>query len=273
MIGRRLGLIVCGAVTMAAGMMHAAELAPEPEPAHPVVVRDASQADLLSRVRLANEALYENLQSFVCDETVTRMRESLTGTKFHKLDELTTRVSFENGQEQYTDVRQNGAARSSLSAVGGAWSEGEFGTLLRQTEQLLKTQPVQVEASLDPGGRALTSLSFDAGEEESPWTLVVEGRAYKVPFHTEVTIEAATGNIIRVRRTAGHLPSELCISRLEWAVTLAPTTLNGSSWLLPSSGEYAVEYPNSRKVEHSRLSFGNYRRYGSEAALRFDAGK
>jgi hypothetical protein len=261
-------LFVCGAyvISMAAA---------EPENSRPAALvqtgprlsSSLTEAELLRRVQVSNEDLYASLQSFVCQETIERTRENLEATKVRRLDTLTARVSFENGEEQYTAVRQNNSRRAGLSTAGGAWSEGEFGTLLRQTQQLLKTQGVTVQAVKDQ--EAL--LRFDVSAEDSPWTLIVGGRSYKLPFRTEVLVETASGHILAVKRSAGQIPSELYITGIEWAVQLTPTNWNGGTWLLPASAEYSVYYANSNRREHNRMSFSGYRRYGSQAALRFDA--
>ena len=227
--------------------------------------------DLLERVQFANGILYASLQSFVCDESVSRTRENLRTTKVRRLDTLTARVSFENGREQYTEVRQNGLSRPAMEAVSGAWSEGEFGTLLGQTEQLLKSQDVAVAGPVDQNGRQVMILSFEISQQDSPWTLVVSGRTYTLPFWTEVTVESDSGRILIIKRRAFQIPPELFISEITWEVEMAPTAVSGSTWLLPARGEYSVTYANSNRVERNELSFTNFRRYGSEAAVRFDA--
>jgi hypothetical protein len=247
------------------------EIAPSP----PVQVESNSsavaEAELLRKAQAANEDLYASLRSFVCDEDVWRTRENLKATKVRNLDVLTARVSFENGQEVYSDVYQDKVRRSGLEAAGGAWSVGEFGTLLRQTQQLLKTQQVTVEGSGDENGTPVAYVSFDVSREDSPWSLVVEGRSYKIPFRTRVTLEVSTGHILSVRRDATALPPRLFISEIEWSVDMRPTPMAGASWLLPAAGEYAVSYAGSNQRDRNRMAFGNYRRYGSESTLRFDA--
>jgi hypothetical protein len=227
--------------------------------------------DLAARLQVTNKDLYASLRSFVCDESVNRTRANLRGTKIRKLDTLTARVSFENGREQYTDVRQNSISRPSMEAVGGAWSEGEFGTLLRQTQELLKGQDVTAHGSVDQNGRPVAVLSFQVSQQDSPWTFVVAGQTYRLPFRTEVTVESESGRILTIKRRASHVPAELFISEIAWSVELAPTALQGSTWLLPVRGEFSVAYANSDRVERNTLSFANYRRYGSEVAVRFDA--
>ena len=103
--------------------------------------------DILSKARAANENLYSSLQSFVCHERIERFRGPLNAETGRALDTVTANLSFENGVEHYSDVRQNARPRDGISNLTGAWSEGEFGTLLLQTETLLKTQPVFVPDS------------------------------------------------------------------------------------------------------------------------------
>jgi hypothetical protein len=229
-----------------------------------------SNAELLRKAQEANEDLYASLRSFVCDESIWRTRENLKGRKTRNLDTLTTRVSFENGQESYSEVHQNSLSRPDLSSAGGAWSEGEFGTLLRQTQQLLRTEQVVFEGSGERSGTPVAFVSFAVSRDDSPWVLVVDGRSYKIPFRTEIAIEAATGHILSVKRDATEIPPSLYISEIQWSVDMRPTTLAGSSWLLPAEGEYAVSYTDGSQRDRNRMTFGNYRRYGSEVALRFD---
>src|SRR5207302_7287151 len=89
--------------------------------------------DILSKALAANENLYSSLQSFVCHERIERFRGPLNALTGRALDTVTANLSFENGVEHYSDVRQNTRPRDSISNLTGAWSEGEFGTLLLQT--------------------------------------------------------------------------------------------------------------------------------------------
>lgn len=246
---------------------------PMPATAPVVVVPEAAQGDLLDRVRAANEQLYTDLESFVCNEQMTRYKGSLSGDKARQIDTVTARVSFENGTERYTAIRQNRQSRSSISSVTGAWSEGEFGTLLRQTQMLLLTQDVTFlrDSHLDDTPTAV--YAFEISEQDSPWDLEIGGQHYRVPFRTEVSVSRASGQILEIERTSTKVSPETHISEMRWSVSLAPVDLNGRAWLLPKSGEYAVLYKESGRREWNLLSFSDYHRYGSEVALRFDAVK
>jgi hypothetical protein len=230
-----------------------------------------SGTESLAQVKLANELLYSDLQSFVCNERVDRYRAVIRGFETHRIDTVLTKVSFENGVEHYTEIRQNNRSRARISSISGAWSEGEFGTLLRQTQLLLGLQAVTFQRKTDLSGVATVLYHFEVSEQESPWGLEVEGAHYHVPFGTNVWVSLVSGQILKIERTSTAIPLETGISEIRWSVSLERAELNGKTWLLPSTGEYEVSYRESNRREWNLMSFSDYHRYGSEVALRFES--
>lgn len=233
------------------------------------------QLDLLAKARSANDNLYSTLQSFVCSEEMQRYKGDLNGRNGRRVDKVTANLSFESGFERYSEVYRNTEGQrtrspDNLSSLPGAWSEGEFGTLLRQTETLLNSQDVFFEAfSLIEGAEAAI-YRFDVESAESPWDLEVSGLHYHLAFRTEVWISTTTGEILKLVRKSLSMPAETRISRIVWTVALKSVELNAKSWLLPQTGIYAVYYDQSNRREWNELTFSNYHRYTAEATLRFD---
>ena len=229
-----------------------------------------SDIQILERARAANDDVYASLQSFVCNEEINRFKGSLNGQVAHPLDTVTAKLSFERGIEQYTNVQQNSHPKSGLSSLPGAWSEGEFGTLLLQTQQLLTTQKVDFENFGNVKGEQAAVYHFDVAAEDSPWDLAVSGHHYRLPFRTNVWISVNTGEILRIERATLSIASETRISGIEWGITLDHVALNGKDWLLPATGTYAVLYNESKHREWNQISFTGYHRYGAETALKFE---
>ncbi|MBV9303020.1 MAG: hypothetical protein JOY62_09095 [Acidobacteriaceae bacterium] len=227
-------------------------------------------AGSFSQIRAVNESLYTDLQNFVCRETVERFKGPLGAVTGQQIDTITAKVSFENGVEHYEQIRQDNRARSRMSSIEGAWSEGEYGTLLRQTQALLGTQTLRFEAASEFEGVPAAIYRFDVSEQDSPWDLEVDAQHYRVPFRTDVWVSKSLAQILKIERTSTAIPFDTQISEIRWSVTLEPVELNGKRWLLPNTGDYSVSYEALNRREWNRMSFSDYHRYGSEVALTFD---
>jgi hypothetical protein len=224
---------------------------------------------VLTKAREINDELYTNLHSFVCSEDIQRFKGSLKAETGKQIDTVSATVSFENGTEHYSDIRQNSKVRPNMSSIAGAWSEGEFGTLLQQTEVLLSTQTAVFERYEDLDGTATAVYQVEVGKNDSPWDLEVRSQHYVVPFRSTVWLSQESGEILKIERTSTVIPFQVGISEISWSVVLKRVNLNGKAWLLPSTGMYAVSYAASGRREWNVMNFSGYHRYGSEVAIRF----
>lgn len=238
-------------------------------PVAPAFNENQASGDLLARAQLENELLYTDLKSFICNEEMERYQAHLDGKNPHRVDTVYAKLSFENGVENYTDVRQNDRERPSLSSISGAWSEGEFGTLLRQTRALLATQPITQQTETNLNGTPAMLYSFQVSGQESPWDLTVSSQQYRVPFETKVWVSKSSGQIMQIARTSTAMPPDSGISEIQWSVVLKPVDLEGKTWLLPNTGEYSVLYARTNHREWNVINFSDYHRYTSRSVIHF----
>jgi hypothetical protein len=229
----------------------------------------ATGADLLARVEIENELRYTDLQSFVCHEQMDRFRSNLKGDNPKRLDTVTAQVSFENGVENYSGIQQNNRLRGSMTEIPGAWSEGEFGTLLRQTKTLLTTRTSTSQPTKSQEGEAAVLYSLSVPGQESPWELIVDNQKFRVPFLTEVMVSQTTGRILKIKRTSTAMPASFGISEIEWSVNLKPVLMDGNQWLLPTSGDYSILYQKSNRREWNEITFAGYHRYTAASVIHF----
>ncbi len=259
---------LCFAVLLSAAALSSfTQVASAAEPGSPSLGEPAS---ILREAIAVNSDLYSSLESFVCQEQIDRYRGKTGSQRARRVDVINAKVSLENGSEHYSDVHGNKRAFRDLAELDGAWSEGEFGTLLKQTEQLLNSQ----YASFEGPDAAVSVPAFvfriDVPADASPWDLTVAGQHYRIPFVAQVWIDRATKRIVKIERRSKDVPVDLQIAEIDWAVTLAPVALNGKEWLLPSSAEYQVGYRNTDRREWNEMKFFDYHRYTAEATLHFN---
>ena len=269
-----LSALLTGAAPVAAAEDSHGARATEEQPRESLPARtDSTPAEqdrnLLLKIRQVNDDVFTSLQSFVCNEQIERFRGKAGSGDARPIDTVVAKVSFENGVEHYMDIRQNNRQRPSISSLSGAWSEGEFGTLLRQTQILLKAEPAMFQRYADVNGTSAAIYSFDVSEDDSPWDLEISSKHFRIPFRTDIWVSRDSGQILRIERTSTGVPWQMGISEIRWGVTLEPVEMNGRTWLLPKKGDYAVLYEDSGRREWNEMTFSNYHRYGSEVALRF----
>jgi len=227
--------------------------------------------DLLLLGREASSRIYREMSSVVCRERIDRFKGSIGDAEGRPVDVITSDVAMEQGAERYSNIRQNDKPRSSISRVGGAWSEGEYSTLLRQTAETLNSDDViKMGVVTRLGGTPAILFPFDVPQSESNWDFQVRSKHYFLGFHGEVWISQANGEVLRIRRTSNQLPSSLGISQVDWSVDFGSNDLDGHSLILPSKATYSVTYPRDRHREWNVISFSDYHRYGVEITIRYN---
>ncbi len=227
--------------------------------------------DLLLRGREASSRIYRELSSVVCRERIDRFKGPIADAAGHAVDVINSDVSMEEGVERYSNVRQNEKPRPSISRIGGAWSEGEYSTLLRQTAETLDSDTaIRVGVISKLRGTPAILFPFDVPQSESNWAFLVRSKHYVLGYHGEVWISQATGEVLRIRRTASQMPSGTGISQVDWSVDFGPSDLDGHSFILPLTGVYSVTYPRDQHREWNVISFSNYHHFGVDISIHYN---
>ncbi|MGA7409291.1 MAG: hypothetical protein WBW33_02335 [Bryobacteraceae bacterium] len=227
--------------------------------------------DLLLRGREASSRIYRELSSVVCRERIDRFKGPVADAVGHPVDVVTSDVAMEEGVERYSNIRQNDKPRPGISRIGGAWSEGEYSTFLRQTAEILDSDNViKMGVVTRFNGTPAILFPFDVSQSDSNWDFLVRSKHYLLGFHGEVWISQATGEVLRIRRTANQVPSGAGISQVDWSVDFGPSDLDGHSFILPSKATYSVTYPRDQHREWNVISFSNYHHYGVEVTIHYN---
>src|SRR5579885_11433 len=105
---------------------------PRSERSEDQVARQAPQQDaLIQRASEAALEFTETLPNYVCQEMMSRSQSETQPANWRPLDVVTMEVVYDQGKENYRNIAVNGKATTKpLSEIGGAYSTGEFGTIL-----------------------------------------------------------------------------------------------------------------------------------------------
>jgi hypothetical protein len=228
-----------------------------------------SPVELLDRVRASAERVFADLTNFVCGEQIERFRGSAHNPAGHRVDVITSQVSYVSNAEHYSDIFQNNKPLRQIGSLSGAWSEGEYGTILRETITALRSRAIKFIAFSMLEGQPAAVYSFEYTSADSPWDIAISGSHYTVPFRGQVWASPGTGNILRIDRIARNVPVETGIAGVNWAVMFGPRQADGKTFWLPSKGVYSVSYLNSDRHEWNEIAFSDYKRYSSDVVVHF----
>jgi len=226
-------------------------------------------ANLLDRMIMSASQVYENLINFVCREDIERYKGGSHNPEGRKLDVITSTVSYDRDAEHYTDIYQNNKPLNRIRGLSGAWSEGEYGTLLGETLKALKSRKIGSISSSTLDGAPAAVYSFDYAADDSPWEIEVSGHHYFLPFRGQVWASPQTGQVLRVDRIATDVPQQTGIAGVNWSVSFGAQTADQRPFWLPTKAVYSVSYLDGGRHEWNLIAFSKYRRYGSDVVVRF----
>lgn len=229
-----------------------------------------SPASLFQLARQSADRMDKNLAQFVCHEQIDRFKGSGKSEQRRKVDVITSLVSYDSGEEHYAEIQQNNKPLSRIGALKGAWSEGEYGTFLREAMTIFNSKPVRFVSMGILEGQPAAVYAFDLSFDESPWDIQVAGKHYILPFQGQLWVSPQTGNILRIDRISTSVSSETGISGVNWSVSFGPVEVEGKSSWLPTKAVYSVTYWGSDRHEWNKIAFSGYRRYGSEVIVHFE---
>jgi hypothetical protein len=226
--------------------------------------------DLLTLAKQANQPIHSNLRSFTCNERIDRFRARLDEVGKHRVDTVTAELSYADGKEVYSQILRNDKPAASIDSLGGAWSLGEYGTLLRETEDLLGSNTAMFRQLTTFNGIDAAIYSFDTNESDSPWSLTIGPKDYRIAFRTFVWVSTGSAQILKIARVSGNIDQESRVSKITWMVTFKACKLKGKRYLVPDGGQYAVTHGPDGWCEWNVLTFTNYHRYEAETRVIFD---
>lgn len=222
-----------------------------------------SLKEAFDRMRNSIRQQYASLKDFTCKEQIERYRGSVRNPRSHKIDVITSQLSYHGDSEHYANIRQNDKPLNEIGSLSGAWSQGEYGTILHETMKALDSRVVTFVSFHDLDGAAAAVYSFDYTATDSPWDISVGGTHYSVPFLCQIWASASTGDVMRIERIAHDVPPSTGISVVNWAAVFGPTSVDGKILWLPAKAIYSVSYLNSDRHDWNQIAFSEYKPVGT----------
>jgi len=246
-------------------------------PAPPLPLRQ--EQDEILRSAADHAVSYSaGLPDFICTEIVHRYEDVGGAGKWKPKDVLQVRLTYFEHREEYQLVAINDhptTRANGFESVGGAVSEGEFGTALvalflpqSQTQirwdhwTRLRRHVAHVFFYRIAQANSQYRMEYAMGG--SPRVSTIAGE------HGFFYIDRDTGQVLRISRTA-DIPSDFPVRKATTLLDYDFTAVAGRQFLLPLHAEIrmATDYILTR----NQLEFTAYRKFSGESTITFDPAK
>ena len=236
----------------------------------------AGQQDPLIR-KAANSALdfTETLPNYVCQEMVTRYVSESSPANWRAQDIVTTDVVYEGGKEDYRNITVGGKPfKGSMDDTGGAWSSGEFGTILINLFNPGTAAQFHFAQDSRVGGVTAKKYTFEVAHENSHWTVAFGAQSYVPGYTGSVWIDPATSRVLRIEMAAHGFPGGFPTDHVESATDYQYVRLGGTDqYLLPVHSETLSCERGSSNCSRNTIDFRNYKKFEGQSTITFGDAK
>ena len=216
-------------------------------------------------------AYTHSLPDFFCDEAVHRYENSRG--RWEQKDTLDIKLTYFEQKEKYDLLRVNGRPTTrSFESVGGALSQGEFGSLLSSLFAGDSGTRFRWDHWTTLRGRPSHVFQF---------RILVTHSSYRIAFrapggslittvtgqHGFVYIDRDTSSVLKIVGDADSIPRSFPVQMANTVLDFGFTEVGGKEFLLPLHAD--VRMGSGYLLTRNDVEFRNYRKFGSEATVTF----
>jgi hypothetical protein len=264
---------------MIRAVVFAAMLAQSAEVAQPETILDSAR-----RVGLAYA---RHLPDFICTEDVRRFGDWKEKGDWFQLDRLSLELAYHDGKESYRLIGRNGhPSRQPLKSLNGAFSQGEFGSVLRlifapESRAIFEWQRWDLS-----GVHRLAIFDYRVRVTNSQYVLNAGTQTVVTAFHGELAVDPETGRTLRWSVEA-EPPADFPIAESVTSLEYGLRTVAGVEYLLPVRAEIvaAERKPDPDRVRRMKpelqdaashrmryrniIEFRDYRKFSADTRVTF----
>jgi hypothetical protein len=205
---------------------------------------------------------------------VTRYQSDSRPARWQPIDVVSMNVVYENGKEDYRDIAVNGKPKKSLDETGGAWSTGEFGTVLIDLFSPATAADFKYQRESRVNGIGTRLYDFSVAREHSHWSIHMGSQSFNPPYKGSVWIDPKTGRVMRIEMQAYGFPASFPADHVESATDYQYIRLgDAKQYLLPVNAETLTCQRGSDMCSRNTIDFRNYHKYTGESTITFQPPK
>jgi hypothetical protein len=234
------------------------------------------QGKIIDAARDAAMNYTNRLPDYICTQVTRRFIDPSGGEAWHATDVILARLTYFEKKEDYKLVTVNNtvATGQSYTSVGGAISQGEFGSMMRDLFDPESNAEFRWDRWASVHGRPSYVFSYTVPLAHSRYLIQYQGkakdqdRAVITRYHGSVFIDHATAGVLRITLEADNIPPDFPVRKSSHILVYDFVTIGETEFLLPSSFEFRslTGHVAARNVGQ----FHNYRKFSADVKFIVD---
>lgn len=242
---------------------------PSSRPSRPLPPANPHMA-LIEKARDAAANFLQGLPNYVCQEQTTRYVSETRQPSWNVVDIVSAEVVYEDHQESYRNLQINGKPTHKAPEDSGAWSTGEFGTILGNLFAPQSATDFKYIQDDTIEHRSAAVYDFKVTRVRSSWKIWVPGQYIVPTYKGSVWIDKQSGQTLRIEMQAKEIPEAFPEITVETAVDYETLSLGGADrFLLPVHAEALSCWRNSNQCQRNVIEFRNYHKFEGESIIKF----
>jgi hypothetical protein len=203
---------------------------------------------------------------------ITRYQSETRNPSWRALDVVTANLVYEHGREEYRDIAVNGKKTNKpIEESGGAWSTGEFGTVLIDLFSPATAADFRYKRDERIAGVNTRVYDYTVDRENSHWLVHSGSQKYSPAFKGSVWIDPQTARVMRIEMQGRGFPEGFPIDHVEAVTEYQHIRLGDArQYLLPVHSENLSCQRGTSYCSKNVIDFRNYRKYSGEATITFE---
>lgn len=235
------------------------------------------QQQILSQIKEYALSYTKNLPNFICVEVIRRYVDPTNADHYRSIGNVLARVSYNQGQESYKVYSVNGRMEDTTidraAAGGGAISQGEFGSMMREIFEEKSAATFGWDHWATLRGRRMAVFNYAIGSGRSGYSISYssgpgdEQRIYTA-YRGKIYADQDTGEIARITFEAVDIPQSFPVREATEILDYDLVDINGQQYVTPRNARLLMTA--GRERTKNELEFRNYRKFGTESAITYD---
>ncbi|MBV8817986.1 MAG: hypothetical protein JO022_06490, partial [Acidobacteriaceae bacterium] len=237
------------------------------EPAPAPVVTNPRQA-FIEKARDQAEGFLTGLPNYVCQEYTTRYQsEGKSG--WHALDVVSLELVYIDGKEDYRNIEINGKKWTKPVEESGAWSTGEFGTVLRDLFSPVTAAQFKYVKDSQASGLPAHLYDFSVDRAHSHWKVTIVSQSIYPSYKGSLWLDKGEARPLRIEMQATNIPPDFPEDSVESAVDYGYVSLGAQKFFLPLKAEVLSCHRGTNVCDRNVIEFRNYHKYAGESTITF----